>query len=132
MASIVKRFWPCLRVIIESVNNQQPITYGELAERLGLKFAKQEWTNLLDLIAVKTKRELGDDYDLTWNVVYAKGNKAEGLSRYFSEGDQVPGTTLLDPENKKQVDDFERKLKNIYKYAYELKHSKVIKVRRPG
>jgi hypothetical protein len=76
------------------VNNQKPITYGQLAERLGLKFAKQEWTNLLDLIAGKTKRDLGDDYDLAWNVVYGKGNKAEGLSRYFSEGDKAPGTTV--------------------------------------
>ena len=55
--------------------------YGELADRLGLKLAKQEWSALLDLVAGKTKREVG--YDVTWNVVYASG-PAKRLGRYFS------------------------------------------------
>jgi hypothetical protein len=89
--SIVKHFWPCLEVICESINNRDKITYGELADRLGLKLAKQEWSTLLDLIAGKTRREIGDDYDLTWNVVYGPGGPAEGLGRYFSNGDKAPG-----------------------------------------
>ena len=33
------------------------------------------------------KRELGDDFDLTWNVVYTS-DPAKGLGRYFSNGAQ--------------------------------------------
>src|SRR5262249_16536457 len=74
MSSISRHFWPCLRVLRERINNeQQRITYGELANKLGLKLARQEWNTLLDLIAGKTKRELGNGYDLTWIVVYANG-----------------------------------------------------------
>jgi hypothetical protein len=106
-----------------------------LADRLGLKLARQEWSTLLDLIAGKTRREIGDDYDLTWNVVYGPGGHAEGLGRYFSNGDKAPGTTLLDPKDQKQRADYERKLKKIYEHSYKLQKvegvTKVIRVARP-
>jgi hypothetical protein len=117
MPSIVHHYWPCLSAICESINNMEKITYGELADKLGLKLAKQEWSALLDLIAGKTKREVDDD--LTWNVVYAAG-PAKGLGRYFSKDDKAPGSTPMDPKNPEQVADYERKLKEIYKNTYTL------------
>jgi hypothetical protein len=120
MPSISRHFWPCLRILCEWTNNRQRITYGELANELGLKLAQQEWNTLLDLIAGKTKRELGDDYDLTWIVVYASG-PANNLGRYFSNGSKAPGTTLLDPGNMQQRAEYERTLSEVFKYTYELR-----------
>jgi hypothetical protein len=71
MPSLAKHFWKCLDAIVESVNNKTAITYGELAEKLNLPSSQQEWHTVLNLIAAKTKDEIGDD--LTWNVVYASG-----------------------------------------------------------
>jgi len=71
MPSLSRYFWPCLAAICESINNKKKMTYGELAVRLKLKSAQQEWNTVLDLVAGKTKREVG--HDLTWNVVYATG-----------------------------------------------------------
>jgi hypothetical protein len=118
MPSLVKHFWPCIVTICESVNGRTKMEYGELADGLKLKLARQEWSALLDLVAGKTKREV--DYDLTWNVVYGSG-PAKGLGRYFSNADKVPGSTLLDPKDRKQVDDYECTLQEMYKYTYELK-----------
>jgi hypothetical protein len=133
MPSLSRHFWPCLRVIRESVNNKNKITYGELAEKLGLKLAQQEWNTVLDLIAGKTKRELGDDYDLTWIVVYASG-PAKCLGRYFSNGDKAPGSAQLDPKNGNQIAEYERTLNEIFQYTYELKkiegQDRLIKVPR--
>ncbi len=117
MPSLSRHFWPCLKVICESVNNRKKITYGELADKLGLKLAQQEWNTVLDLIAGKTKREV--DNDLTWNVVYARG-PATGLGRYFSNGEKAPGSIMLNPKDQQQVADYERKLREIYEYSYEL------------
>ena len=41
--SLVKYAWRCLEVILEVTNNQKKITYQDLADRLGLQLAKQEW-----------------------------------------------------------------------------------------
>jgi hypothetical protein len=115
----LKHFWPCIQSICESVNERKKITYGSLAESLGLKLAKQEWSGLLDMVAGKTNREVG--YDLTWNVVYASG-PAKDLGRYFSNGDKAAGSTLLDPKDREQVADYERTLQEIYEYTYELQN----------
>jgi hypothetical protein len=117
MPSLSRHFWPCLKAICESVNNRKKITYGELADKLGLKLAQQEWNTVLDLIAGKTKREV--DNDLTWNVVYARG-PAKGLGRYFSNGEKAPGSTMLNPKDQQQVADYEGKLREIYENSYEL------------
>lgn len=104
----------CLFDLCESINNRQKITYGQLANKLGLRLSKHEWNALLDQVAEKTKREI--DIDLTWNVVYSSG-PAKGLGRYFSN----EGTTrsmLLDPKDPEQVANYERKLKEIYEYFY--------------
>jgi hypothetical protein len=53
MPSIAKHFWPCIQYICESVNERKKITYGGLADSLGFKLAKQEWSALLDLVAVQ-------------------------------------------------------------------------------
>jgi hypothetical protein len=95
------------------------MTYGELADRLGLRLPRQEWEGLLDLVAGKMKREIA--YDLTWNIVYATG-PAKGLGRYFSNGDKVIGSTLLDPKNKEQVDKYELTLQEIYRFTYRLQN----------
>ena len=78
MASVVKHYWPCIEVICESVNNKEKTTYGQLANKLGLSIPRQEWSDLLNLVANKCKRDLGDGDDLTWNVVYGNG-PAKGL-----------------------------------------------------
>jgi len=79
----------------------------------------------------KTKREVDDD--LTWNVVYTSG-PAKGLGRYFSNGNKAPGSTWLDPKDRKQVAEYERKLIEIYDYTYELRsvagEDRVIRVPR--
>jgi hypothetical protein len=115
------------------INNMEKITYGELADKLKLQLARQEWNTDLDLIAGKTKREVGDDCHLTWNVVYASG-PAKGLGRYFSNGNKAPGSTQLNPKDREQVAEYERKLKEIYKCTYQLRKVKgedrVIKVPR--
>ena len=130
MPSISRYFWPCLEVICQSINDRKKITYAQLADKLELGHPQQEWSTVLDLIAGKTRREVGDD--LTWNVVYTTG-PAKGLGRYFSN-DKMPGSTLLNPKDQKQVADYERKLKEIYEYTYELQkvegEDKVIKVPR--
>jgi hypothetical protein len=131
--SLVKYAWPCLEAIIEVANKQDKITYGELAHRLGLQLAQQEWNTVLDSVAWRTKRDLGDEIDLTWIVVYASG-PAKSLGRYFSNGGQAPGSTLLDPGNRAQIDDYERTLKEIYEFTYALQRvegeDKVIKIPR--
>jgi len=116
--SLVNHFWPCLKVILEVASNQEKITYQKLAERLGLQLAKQEWHTVLDLVAQKTKSDLGKDIDLTLIVVYTSG-PAKGLGRYFSN-DKAPGSTLLDPKNTAQVEDYKHKLKEIYECTYKL------------
>jgi hypothetical protein len=123
-----------LEVIIESVNNQKKLTYQELADKLGLELARQEWHTVLDPIAKKMKSELGDDYDLTWNVVYTRG-PAKDLGRYFSNGGKATGSTLLDPNDWEQVGEYERTLQKMYKHIYELQWidgvgCKVIKMAR--
>lgn len=118
MRSLARHYWPCLETICETVNRGETITYGELADMLGLKLARQEWSALLDLIAGKTKREVGDD--LTWIVIYSQG-PAKGLSRYFSNNNQLPGSASLNPKNSRQVADYKRTLKKIYKFTYTLR-----------
>ena len=133
MPSLIKYSWPCLEVILEVASKQEKIPYGEMADRLGLQLAQQEWNTVLDSVAWRTKRDLGDDIDLTWVVVYATG-PAKGLGRYFSNNGKAPGSTLLDPRNRTQVADYERKLKEIYECTYELQRveggDRVIKVPR--
>ena len=137
MSTLVRRhFWPCIRILCEWINNRKTtITYGELAERLDLKLAKQEWNGLLDLIAGKSKRELGNEYDITWIVVYGHG-QARGLGRYFSQADAAPGSTFLDPKDANQITEYRRKLEVIFQFTYGLKTvegmTKMVKVPRPA
>ena len=130
--SLIKYAWRCLEVIIEAANKQEKITYQELADRLDLKLARQEWHTVLDAVAWRTKRDLGNDIDLTWIVVYASG-PAKGLGHYFSNG-KAPGSALLNPKDSVQVEEYERKLKEIYECAYELRRvegeDRVMKISR--
>ncbi len=131
MPSLVRYSWRCLEAIIESVNSRKKIEYGELAEKLDLGLAQQEWNTVLDSVAWRTKRDVGND--LTWNIVYASG-PAKGLGRYFSNGSKKPGSTLLDPNDKDQVAEYERALKEIYQFTYDLQTTesgdKVVKIPR--
>jgi hypothetical protein len=131
MPSLLRHSWPCLEAILKSINNREKITYGELAHKLNLKLAQQEWHTVLDSVAWRTNRDIGKD--LTWNVVYTSG-PAKGLGRYFSNGNKAPGSTLLDPKDRAQVTEYERELEEIYKYTYELQRvegeDRVVKVSR--
>ena len=56
--------------------------------------------------------------------------------RYSAIQNNVPpGSTLLDPRNAAQVEDYKRKLKEIYECTYELQRveggDRVIKIPRP-
>jgi hypothetical protein len=132
MPSLLRYSWRCLQVILESTNNREKINYSELAHKLNLKLARQEWHTVLDSVAWRTKRDVG--YDLTWNVVYARG-PAKGLGRYLSNGNKAPGSQLLDPEDEEQVAEYERTLQEIYEYTYELQRiddeDRVVKISRP-
>jgi hypothetical protein len=116
--SLVSRSWDCLEVILQSVNKRERITYSELADKLNLELARQEWHTVLDSVAWRTKRDVG--CDLTWNVVYARG-PAKNLGRYFSNGGKATGSTLLDPKDHKQVADYERTLQEMYQYTYAVR-----------
>jgi hypothetical protein len=117
--SLLRHFWPCLRVIIERVNNQRKITYGELAGALGLSLAQQEWHTVLNPIANRTKDDLGQDYDLTWNVVYGTG-PAAGLGRYSSNEGRPTASELLDPKDHEQVAKYKATLAEIFRFTYSL------------
>jgi hypothetical protein len=119
MPSLVKHYWRCIEVVCAGVNRGTKMTYGELANSLALKLARQEREGLLDLVAGKMTREIG--CDLTWNIVYA-GGPAKGLGRYFSNGDKEPGSTILDPKYLKQVAEYERTLQHIYQFTYHLQN----------
>jgi hypothetical protein len=78
---------------------------------------KQNWKTVLDAISVDEVQRTGRD--LTLVVVYAQG-PAKGLSRYFSNvrGGQKPRTTMLDPRNQSQRQQYERELQNVFaRYA---------------
>ncbi len=122
MPSLVRLSWPCLEAILESVNDRKKINYSELADKLNLKLARQEWHTVLDSVAWRTNCDVGKD--LTWNVVYARG-PAKGLGRYFSNSGKAPGSTLLDPKDRAQVAEYERELEEIYKYVF-------VALTRPG
>jgi hypothetical protein len=111
-------FWKCITLLCESINNQQKITYGDVAHKLGLKLARQEWEGLLNLIADKSKREVDDD--ITWIIVYANG-RAKNLGRYFSNDGKASSSTPLDPRNQKQVDDYNRTLEEMFRNVYTLR-----------
>ena len=131
MPSIVKHFWPCIEVLCASINARKKLRYGDLAAKLGLKLARQEWEGLLKMVADKAKAEV--DFDLTWNVVYATG-PAKGLGRYFSNDGKPTASTFLDPKDKSQVAKYETTLQEIYKFTYDLRnvegHDRIIKIPR--
>jgi hypothetical protein len=60
---------------------------------------------------------------------------SKGLGRFFSNGSKTPGSELLDPKDREQVADYERKLIEIYQYTYALQKVEgkdtVIKMPRP-
>jgi hypothetical protein len=67
MASLSRHFWPCLDAIRQSVNSGKKITYQELADKLRLKSAKQEWYTVLDVALPHCNRSMRYD----WNKQYA-------------------------------------------------------------
>ena len=123
-------FWPCIELLCESINNRQKITYGDLAYRLDLPLARQEWEGLLNLIADKPKREVEDD--ITWVIVYGSG-PAKDLGRYFSNGGKASASTPLDPKNHKQVDDYNNTLKEMFRNVYNVRdiEGKTLIVKEP-
>ena len=103
----------CRTILCLSAKRRAAITYGGLAAALGLKSPRQQWSTVLDPLSQTEVKKTGAD--LTLIVVYASG-PAKGLSRYFSNlrGGAVPGTTMLDPRNAKQVAAFEQELERVF------------------
>jgi hypothetical protein len=100
----------CRKILCQTAKRRQKITYGELADALGLPSPRQRWSTLLNPTYNDEMRNTGKD--LTLVVVYARG-PAKGLSRYFSNG-RAPQTTMLDPRNSQQVKDYEQELQNVF------------------
>jgi hypothetical protein len=97
--SLLPYYVQCRKILCERAKQKRKITYGELAEALGLPSP--------DPISVDEVKRTGRD--LTLVVVYSQG-PAKGLSRYFSNvrGGQTPRTTKLDPNNKSQRQQYDR------------------------
>ncbi len=112
MASLVRHFWPAREIILDSCARRQKITLGDLAKRLGLPLARQEWAGLLDLIAKSETAKTG--YDITKAVI----RKDTGLSWYFSDlrNGAPPGSTPLDRNNPAQVAAWDRELEAMFDF----------------
>jgi len=111
--SLLPYYVQCRKILCERAKQNRKITYGELAEALGLPSPKQDWKTVLDRISEDEVKRTGRD--LTLVVVYSQG-PAKGLSRYFSNvrGGQKPRTTGLDPRNQSQRQQYESELQNVF------------------
>jgi len=103
----------CRKVLCETAKRRQTITYGNLAEALGLASPRQQWSTLLHPLAESETKKTSAD--LTLVVVYATG-PAKGLSRYFSNvrGGVAAGSTMLDPGNATQKAAYRRELERVF------------------
>jgi hypothetical protein len=110
MGGLLEHYDACRRILCETARRRKKIYYSDLAKGLGLKLARQRWSEILDPISENEPR------DLTLVVVYKTG-PAKNLSRYFSNirGGQKPRTKQLNPHDPKQVSDYEKELAAVYK-----------------
>jgi hypothetical protein len=111
--SLLPYYVQCRKILCERAKQNKTITYGELAEELGLPSPRQNWKTLLDPISVDEVKRT--NHDLTLVVVYSQG-PAKGLSRYFSNirGGQTPRTTKLDPGDENQKQQYYRDRQNVF------------------
>jgi hypothetical protein len=111
--SLLPYYAHCRKILCERAKQHKTITYGELAEELGLPSPRQNWKTLLDPISVDEVKKT--NHDLTLVVVYSQG-PAKGLSRYFSNirGGQTPRTTKLDPRDENQKQKYYRDRRNVF------------------
>ena len=109
MGNLQGYYAECRKILCQTANRRQPITYGGLAKALGLRSPRQQWNTVLNSICIDEKKKTGKD--LTLVVVYASG-PAKGLSRYFSNG--APQTNMLDPRNDQQVKAYKQELERIF------------------
>jgi hypothetical protein len=110
MGSLLGQYAECRRILCQTAKRRETITYGALAEALGLKLAQQNWSSVLDPIYDAEMKLTGTD--LTLVVVYGSG-AAKGLSRYFSNGRAVQ-TTRLDPKDARQISKYEAALEKVF------------------
>lgn len=103
----------CRKVLCETAKRQQTITYGALADALGLASPRQQWSTLLHPLAESETKKTGAD--LTLVVVYASG-PAKGLGRYFSNvrGGAPAGSTMLDPRDATQKAAYRQELQRVF------------------
>lgn len=103
----------CRKILCETAKRRQTITYGDLADALGLSSPRQRWSDLLHPLSESETKKTGAD--LTLVVVYASG-PAKGLGRYFSnvKGGVPPGSTMLDPSNANQKAAYQQELQKVY------------------
>src|SRR5438105_3309234 len=89
MASLLRCYTKCRKILCEVAKRGDKITFGQLATELGLKNANlNEWHTVLDSISTEQVRRTGRD--LTLVVVHA----STGISPYFSDirAGQAPRT----------------------------------------
>ena len=99
---------PCRAILEECAKSGRNIAYGELAERLGLASARQQWNKILDPIY---ERDIAEGrVPLTLVVV----SKKTGVCRYHSKG-KPARSVLIDPNNLADVDSYEQELAALYK-----------------
>jgi hypothetical protein len=111
--SLLPYYVQCRKILCERAKQNKTITYGELAKELGLPSPRQNWKTLLDLISVDEVKRT--NHDLTLVIVYSQG-PAKDLSRYFSNirGGQKPRTTMLDPGDESQKQQYYRDRQNVF------------------
>jgi hypothetical protein len=111
--SLLPYYAQCRKILCERAKQHKKITYGELADLLGLPSPQQRWSTVLDPISVDEVKRT--NHDLTLVVVYSQG-PARGLGRYFSNvrAGQKPRTTMLNPRDESQRQQYERELQNVF------------------
>lgn len=119
MGGLENYYTQCRKILCLTAKHRETITYGHLAKKLNLKNPRQQWSSLLNPIAVDETKRTGRD--LTLVVVYASG-PAKGLGRYFSNirGGAAAGSSRLDPQDQAQIAAYKRELESVYDaYANE-------------
>jgi hypothetical protein len=107
--NLIGHYAQCRRLLCLAAKRRETITYGALANQLGLKSPRQEWNTVLGPIALDEVTKTGRD--LTLVVVYRSG-PAKGLGWYFSNirGGKKPQSDALNPRNHQQVASYKRAL----------------------
>jgi hypothetical protein len=80
MGNLQGYYAKCRKILCQTAKRRQPITYGGLANALGLRSPRQQWNTVLNPICTDEKKKTG--YDLTLVVVYSASRSKCKLRHY--------------------------------------------------